>query len=93
MKLKPNSNIERFKFFVRTKYAWPGGYPLFMLCDDGGVICHKCASENAKLILSATRDRQKKDWACAAVDVNWEDSDLRCDCCDELIESAYGEEK
>ena len=21
MKLKPNSNIERFKFFVRTKYA------------------------------------------------------------------------
>ena len=41
MKLKPNSNIERFKFFVRTKYAWPGGYPMYMLCADGGCICHK----------------------------------------------------
>ena len=92
MKMKPNSNIERFKFFVRTKYAWPGGYPMYMLCADGGCLCHKCAGENAKLIIQATVLRDNHMWECEAIDVNWEDADLTCDNCGELIECAYGED-
>ena len=92
MKSKPNSPIEQFKMFVRNKHAWPGGYPLYMLCADGGCICHKCAGENAKLIIQATVLRDNHMWECEAIDVNWEDADLTCDNCGELIECAYGDD-
>ena len=92
MKMKPNSNIERFKFFVRTKYAWPGGYPMYMLCADGGCLCHKCAEENAVLIIRSTVRRDDRMWECEAIDVNGEDPDLTCDNCGETVESAYGDD-
>jgi hypothetical protein len=25
-------------------YAWPGGYPLYYLCADNGVLCPQCAN-------------------------------------------------
>ena len=28
---------------ARQPYAWPGGYPLHGVTDDGGVICRICA--------------------------------------------------
>ena len=91
MKSQPNSPIEQFKIFVRNKYAWPGGYPMYAVMRDGGSLCHACASENAKLIISATRyPGSNKMWECVAVEVNWEDEDLHCDNCDKPIESAYG---
>ena len=95
MKLKPNSHIERFKFFVRTKYAWPGGYPMYMLCADGGCLCHKCAEENAVLIIRSTVRRDDRQWMCRSIGVNWEDPDknLFCDNCGELIECAYPSEE
>lgn len=30
------------KYVARTRYAFPGGYELFAITDDGGVLCHKC---------------------------------------------------
>ena len=95
MKLKPNSNIERFKFFVRTKYAWPGGYPMYMLCADGGCLCYKCAEENAALIIRSTVRRDDRQWMCSSIDINWEDPDknMFCDHCGELIECAYPSEE
>ena len=91
MKSKTNSPIEQFKMFVRNKYAWPGGYPMIAVMRDGGVLCHACAKENAKLIIAATRDRDRSGWEVAGVDVNWADAELRCDHCGDLIESAYVE--
>lgn len=26
-------------------YAWPGGYPIGYLCDDGEYICAKCVND------------------------------------------------
>lgn len=80
-----------FKEFVRQPYAWPGGYPMFAICNDGGCLCKTCAKDNAKRILESTRREYRDGWQVDAIDVNWEDSALTCDNCGNLIESAYGE--
>lgn len=83
------------KDFIRTKYIWPGGYPLYAIAADCEVICHTCCESNAKLIISNTRGTQSAcadiAWRIVAVDVNWENESLYCANCNGLIESAYGE--
>lgn len=80
-----------FKNFVRQPYAWPGGYPMFALMNDGEAVCKDCAKSEAKIIIRSTRDDSKDGWTCAGVDVNWEDETLTCAHCGKPIESAYGE--
>ena len=79
-KVKTGRNAGRL-----ASYAWPGGYPLFYLCEDGCILCPDCATENA--------DPTEPQWNVVAVDVNWEDPSLNCDHCDRRIESAYAEEE
>ena len=68
-------------------YAWPGAYPLFYITKDSGILCPKCVNENIEL-LSDPYDPQ---WYVVGCDINYEDSDLYCDHCNERIESAYGD--
>ena len=71
---------------VREPYAWPGGYPMYAVTDDGGVICRFCAEEEREPIaLTDGRDG----WCVVDLSVNWEDLELRCDCCGREIEAAY----
>jgi hypothetical protein len=85
------------KDFIRTKYAWPGGYPLYAIAADGEAICHICCKSNAKRIISNTRGTQSMcadtEWRIVAVDINYEDSQLYCANCDTRIESAYSEDE
>jgi hypothetical protein len=67
-------------------YAWPGGYPLYYLAKDNGVLCPKCANE-----FTPDRDNDEQ-LEPVAYDVNWEDDSLYCEHCNARIESAYGEE-
>ena len=79
---------------AREKYAWPGGYPLFLFCADGGVLCPDCARKEWKLVAYATRHPgTDKQWEVAAVDINWEDPGVYCDHCGKQIESTYGEDE
>lgn len=84
------------KDFIRTKYAWPGGHPLYAIAADAEAICHTCCKNNAKLVIQNTRGTQYDcaypDWRIVAVDVNWEDVDLYCAHCNGRIESAYADE-
>lgn len=66
-------------------YAWPGGYPIYHLTQDGGILCPDCANEN--LALTHGDDPQ---WKIVHSDVNWEDENCNCDNCYKPIESAYG---
>ena len=74
---------------IRNKYAWPGGYPLFLITTDGGALCVACGRKEYKRIAYAVRHALNDGWNAAAVDVNWEDPDLYCDHCNTRIESAY----
>jgi hypothetical protein len=67
-------------------YAWPGGYPVYYLAKDNGVLCPKCANEFTE---GRDNDTQLEP---VAFDVNWEDPQLFCEHCNTRIESAYTEE-
>jgi hypothetical protein len=86
------AKTQAFKEFVRHPFAWPGGYPLFAIMDDGACICRECAKSEAKQIIRSTRDHARDGWECIGVDVNWEDTDSYCAHCNKPIESAYGGE-
>ncbi len=69
-------------------YAWPGGYPLFYITIDYGILCPKCCNENKDLL----SDEYDPQWYVIAYEVNWEDENMYCDHCNEKIESAYGDD-
>ena len=78
---------------LRDKYAWPGGYPLYLVMTDGGALCIDCAKAEYHNIADSTVKGINDGWNAAAADINWEDSDLTCDHCNKPIESAYGDDK
>jgi len=85
--------ISDFRKAMRSgPYAWPGGYPLYFMTNDGAVLSFKAAREQRRNILEAIRDRDNSGWRIVAVDVNWEDNELYCDHTNERIESAYGDD-
>ncbi len=80
---------------LKQPYAWPGGYPTYFVTSDGAALCHACGRKHGALITSSIREhsveawRGADGWRVAALDVNWEDSELCCDHCSKAIESAY----
>lgn len=59
-----------------------GGYPLFCIItsDDGHfVACPSCVNQN----------KVGKNITCNMISINWEDSDLTCEVCEDTIDSAY----
>lgn len=79
-----------FVYVEWVKYAWPGCYPIYYICQDGEAMCSKCANANFELTTDPDAGR---DWFIVAGDINYEDNDLWCANCNEKIESAYGEEE
>lgn len=73
-------------------YAWPGGYPIYFVSADSGVLCPDCVNNERGLIDAAAADEDKQ-WLIVATDINWEDGDLYCDHCNKRIESAYGDDE
>ncbi len=72
----------------RAPFAWPGGYPLHAITNDGATLCrHCCSTERSSIGTTTGHDG----WTVIALNVNWEDPDLFCDHCSERIESAYAE--
>ena len=82
-----NVNDIRLENGTYPTYAWPGGYPLFYITKDGGVLCSKCVNENLELV-----EGDDPQWRIVAYDINYEDRELYCDNCNEKIESAYGDD-
>jgi hypothetical protein len=72
-------------------HAWPGGYPLYFITNDGGALSFDAAKENRELITESIADDCNDGWQVVGCDVNWEDSELICDHSGEKIESAYAE--
>lgn len=66
------------------KYAWPGGYPLYAIAQDGEPICISCVNSIPEFI-----DVDDPQWNIVGVTVNWEDPVLECASCNDPIECAY----
>ena len=73
---------------ARSPYAFPGGYPMFAITNDGGAICARCAHTEREAIGTTTGD---DGWNVVALDINYE-SRLNCDNCGARIAAAYGDD-
>ncbi len=90
-------SLAAVKRTIRQPFAWPGGYPLFAIMDDGGSLCVKCLKSEFVLIARSTIQSHNHawpvdGWSAHGIDINWEDPDLYCDHCNRRIESAYAED-
>lgn len=78
---------------IRNPYAFPGGYPKFILCHDGGCLCTDCARSNFRSIAHSAIADIRDGWKPEGADINWENTDLTCDNCGNKIPSAYDVEE
>jgi hypothetical protein len=76
---------------LRDVYAWPGGYPLYVVMADGEALSIAAARAEWRNICHSTLHGLRDGWRAAGVDINWEDSSLYCAHTGEAIQSAYGE--
>lgn len=81
-------NIQRDDDGTYPAYAWPGGYPLIYLMDDGEVLCPHCANDTSNPIHEGGG---ADGWRIDAQEIHWEGGPLFCAHCNRTIESAYGE--
>jgi hypothetical protein len=69
--------------------AWPGGYPMIAVMDDGEVLCHKCCSSPE--VYRSTRDGDRDGWTLVSIECHMEGPAHWCSHCNAEIESAYGD--
>lgn len=43
------------KYVARERYAWPGGYELFAVTDDGDILCPDCCRSEFTSIATSCR--------------------------------------
>jgi hypothetical protein len=83
-------NLTPVKQALRCKYAWPGGYPLFLVMTDGAALSIEAARECWPQIVRAHIDNDTQSgWLVAGVGINWEDVELTCAHSGKPIECAY----
>lgn len=81
------------KHAIREPFAWPGGYPVYIVLSDGEMLCATCAHENWPLIVRATLQRDSSGWRAEGAQILWgtEDGPELCAHCRSALVSAYGE--
>lgn len=85
-------SISDFRRAVRNgPYAWPGGYPLYWLMDDGMSCAFDVAKTERRNMLEALCNKARNGWCPIALEVNWEDGNMYCAHTGKRIESAYAE--
>lgn len=78
---------------IRQPYAWPGGYPLYVVMADGEALSCEAARQEWRQIVYSTLHGLRDGWQALGVDVNWEDGELRCAHTGERIEAHMGRNK
>lgn len=80
------NNNAALKAAIRQRYAWPGGYELFGICHDGGILCCDCMREEYHQIAHSRKHEINDDWRVIAIDSAAEyDSLIQCDHCSKVI--------
>lgn len=76
------------KQVARDRFEWPGGYAMFLVMADGGVLCPACVRKEWCSIVRYTFWNQPgSGWMPAGIDHTGNtDEETRCDHCDEVIE-------
>lgn len=70
-------------------YAWPGGYPMYLITSDGAALSFTAARDEFHQIAWSIQHKVNDGWRVVGCDINYEDNDLFCDHTGEPIEAAY----
>ena len=74
--------VKRLKTNIRMPYAWPGGYEIVAVMDDGEILCMDCCKNNYREILDSTLHDIEDGWKLAGFMMEA----VSPDCCtDDLI--------
>jgi hypothetical protein len=93
LELKTRLAITRkAKEAIRSGYAWPGGYELALVCNDGGVLCTDCGRKEWRSIAHDTIKGYRTGWDLIGVDVLWE-GENHCDHCNKCLDAYPAEEE
>lgn len=85
----PHHPMGAARLVRRERYAWPGGYALALVLDDGAQLCPDCVAKEWDLICSAHRHKSRDGWRPAGYAVHEApETDEHCDHCDALIAAA-----
>ena len=84
--------LRQVKRAIRQPYAWPGGYPLYVVMHDGEALSCEAARQEWRQIVFATLHGLRDGWRALGVDINYEDGALYCAHTGERIPSAYSDE-
>ena len=85
------ANLRQVKRAIRDGYAWPGGYPLYVVMADGEALSCAAAHQHWRAIVWSTLHGAREGWAVAGAAINWEDGALYCCHSGARIASAYAE--
>lgn len=87
-------NLAQLKATLRAgAYAWPGGYPLYFIAQDGEALSFDSVRENWREIVSAFCFAPARDWRVIGCEINYEDGALYCAHSGKRIASAYAEDE
>jgi hypothetical protein len=89
--MNKRDSINSVKNIIREPYAWPGGYAKQMVMTDGECLCAECVKDNYRLILQATRDKDRSGWQAYAAEIHWEGPSMQCANCNKELPSEYGD--
>jgi len=68
---------------AQERAAWPGGYALYAITDDGGVLCYECCANERELI---EKSYPGDGWHVVAMaSTEADDEMVVCDHCARLI--------
>lgn len=89
--MKSSEIMRQVRNAIRNPFAWPGGYPVYVVLSDGLKLCQDCARKEYRLISASTRNGLRDDWSALGAEVYWEGPTDICANCDCELPSAYGD--
>ena len=69
------------RYVRQNHYAWPGGYPLALIMNDGGVLCPACVEDNFHQVSRSHRDQTNDGWRPAGLVIIEEFTEELCAHC------------
>ncbi len=72
-------------------FAWPGGYPMFFITQDGAALCFATVRKEFRQVVWDIVNDASTGWRVVACDINFEDGELIDGHTGGRIESAYAD--
>lgn len=72
--------------YRKTSYAWPGGYAILALMNDGEILCFNCVQQE-----EIHEGGDTGEWCFKDTFIHWEGPPLICAHCYKELKSEYGD--